>query len=665
MLRTARSKGGFAMLFERGAVLGLLYLVCLSAPSWSRVEAQIFSVQSNREPIISLDGEWRFHTGDDAAWVKPGYDDSAWPRIRAGRSWTEQGYPGYGGFAWYRFALESEDGSKPMGLLLAPIWTGYQVFVDGRLIGTEGSAAPTLDPLLAREAYFAIPAGRAGPRTIEIAIRVWSYAPFSTWYGAGAAQTGSEAGDPESLQGQLESDHTQAAAGFVNYYTYCSLVILVGITVFILFLLRREDREYLWFAGMMLGAAANAALHFMIGVGIIPTELFGILDIAAGALSTVAALAFFSIILRTRRSWAWRAVCIAAALTPLPTVLLYLRFVSLAFTNAMLLILLFPAYAWILITVARCAIRNDQSARLLLLPSTLIYGWEVVTILFNLTWQLGLQRKLQSPEFPLLRHPFVVHPADVIHYLFVLALLVYLVSRFSLARQEEARLATEMSAARNMQQLLLPAIRPSTPGFVVESAYLAASEVGGDFYHVLPGENGGLWIVVGDVSGKGLKAAMIVSTIMGALRGSSLQRPAEALTLLNRVLHGQIDGFVTCCAASIDADGHLSIANAGHLSPYRNGEELMLAPDLPLGLTTLSDYQEQSIQLVPGDQLTFVSDGIVEAMDKNQNLFGFERTREISIRPAQTIAETARDFGQADDITVVKVTMGPKAVAAR
>jgi sigma-B regulation protein RsbU (phosphoserine phosphatase) len=119
---------------------------------------------------------------------------------------------------------------------------------------------------------------------------------------------------------------------------------------------------------------------------------------------------------------------------------------------------------------------------------------------------------------------------------------------------------------------------------VVESAYLAASEVGGDFYHVLPGENGGLWIVVGDVSGKGLKAAMTVSTIMGALRGSSSQRPAEVLTVLNRVLHGQINGFVRCCAATISAEGHLTIANAGHLSPYRNGEEFTLDPGLPLGL---------------------------------------------------------------------------------
>jgi serine phosphatase RsbU (regulator of sigma subunit) len=164
-----------------------------------------------------------------------------------------------------------------------------------------------------------------------------------------------------------------------------------------------------------------------------------------------------------------------------------------------------------------------------------------------------------------------------------------------------------------------------------------------------------LLIVVGDVSGKGLKAAMTVSTIIGALRNEPSHEPAEILARLNRVLHGQIGGFVTCCATFIARDGRLTIANAGHLSPYRNGEELAVAGGLPLGMTADGSYEETSYQLAPGDRLTFMSDGVVEARNTAGELYGFERTQQISHQPAANIANAAKDFGQEDDITVLSV----------
>jgi phosphoserine phosphatase RsbU/P len=239
--------------------------------------------------------------------------------------------------------------------------------------------------------------------------------------------------------------------------------------------------------------------------------------------------------------------------------------------------------------------------------------------------------------------------------IFAFTMMLFLVRRFSLARREEERLSNEFAAARSIQSLLVPVASPATPGFAVESVYIPATEVGGDFFQVQPGDDGSLLIVVGDVSGKGLKAAMTVSTIVGSLRSFPSRAPAEVLITLNRVLHGQISGFVTCCAALISADGMLTMANAGHLSPYRNGEELAVQAGLPLGMLAEGAYDETRYQLAPGDRLTFLSDGVIEARKVKGELYGFERTQQIGNQTAAVIAHAARQFGQEDDITVVTV----------
>jgi serine phosphatase RsbU (regulator of sigma subunit) len=183
--------------------------------------------------------------------------------------------------------------------------------------------------------------------------------------------------------------------------------------------------------------------------------------------------------------------------------------------------------------------------------------------------------------------------------------------------------------------------------------------VGADFFQVHPGDDCSLLIVVGDVSGKGLKAAMTVSAIVGALRGCTARTPAEVLVYLNRALYGQVSGFFTCCAALIESGGRVKIANAGHLPPYLNCEELTVPHGLPLGVAVENTDAEDTWHLGASDRLAFVSDGVVEARDPSGELYGFERTREISEQPAETIARTAQLFGQEDDINVLTVVRLP------
>ena len=308
----------------------------------------------------------------------------------------------------------------------------------------------------------------------------------------------------------------------------------------------------------------------------------------------------------------------------------------------------------ILVWVTYLGIRRDRTEGLLALPAAAL-----VVVVLNGQYLRLLYVRTNYFFFG------VSIPLGQIATFFSLGIItVLMLRRFLHSQREREQWKQEMEQARQVQSLLIPSTTPSTPGYAVESVYLPATRVGGDFFQIRPGEDGSLLIVVGDVSGKGLKAAMTVSAIVGALRGCTLQGPAEMLAYLNRILHGQIGGFVTCCAAAISKDGKLTLANAGHPSPYRNGEELAVPGGLPLGIVAEGSYAETTYQLAPADRLTFVSDGVVEATNEKRELFGFARTQQISNQSATTIAETAQKFGQEDDITVVSVVRAMETVAA-
>jgi serine phosphatase RsbU (regulator of sigma subunit) len=151
---------------------------------------------------------------------------------------------------------------------------------------------------------------------------------------------------------------------------------------------------------------------------------------------------------------------------------------------------------------------------------------------------------------------------------------------------------------------------------------------------------------------------MLVSVLVGAVRGVAAytKDPAELLASLNERLVGRTQGsFSTALVARIDADGGVTIANAGHLSPYLDGKEVELYAALPLGVVNNAAYQVTHFHLPRGSRLTFYSDGVIEAQNEKGELFGFERGRAISTQSAAAIVEAAREFGQEDDITVVTI----------
>jgi ketosteroid isomerase-like protein len=204
--------------------------------------------------------------------------------------------------------------------------------------------------------------------------------------------------------------------------------------------------------------------------------------------------------------------------------------------------------------------------------------------------------------------------------------------------RERERVEQELQVARRIQQASLPKEVPTQEGWQITPYYLPAREVGGDFYDFLKLPKGRLGIVVGDATGKGVPAALVMASARSMLRAvaQASNSPGEVLRSVNDPLVTDIPSnmFVTCFYAILDPNnGILRYANAGHDLPYlrrRGGEcEELRARGMPLGLMPGMSYEQKEIELDAGEAALFYSDGLVEAHDPQGEMFGFPRLREL------------------------------------
>jgi PAS domain S-box-containing protein len=239
--------------------------------------------------------------------------------------------------------------------------------------------------------------------------------------------------------------------------------------------------------------------------------------------------------------------------------------------------------------------------------------------------------------------------------------------------QERQRIEQELRVARLIQQTLLPKSLPGLPGYDMAAYYQPAREVGGDFYDFLELEDGRLGLVVGDVSGKGVPAAIVMAitrTMLHAAYRLGSPTPGEILEQVNNILHPDIPPkmFVTCLVALLDSRiGRLQYANAGHDLPYvrhADGVSELRATGMPLGLMPNMSYEQKEIALKPGESILLYSDGLVEAHDQQREMFGFPRMQEfVGAHPGGAslidflLAElehfTGEEWEQEDDIVLL------------
>src|ERR687897_268159 len=250
-------------------------------------------------------------------------------------------------------------------------------------------------------------------------------------------------------------------------------------------------------------------------------------------------------------------------------------------------------------------------------------------------------------------------------------------SQLGLMRQS---IEQELMLARSIQRASLPQVVPELEGWQISPYYQPAREVGGDFYdfHLL--SEGRLGVVVGDATGKGVPAALVMSTTCGMLRAVSQAlgsfSPGEVLAQVNEILFARIPSnmFVTCFYAILDPEsGLLSYANAGHALPYLwhggDAEELR-ARGMPLGLMPGMSYEEKEIVLEPRDNVLLYSDGLVEAHDPKGEMVGFPRLRALVAEQGEEgslgdlcleklYSFVGEGWEQEDDITLLTLRRSP------
>jgi sigma-B regulation protein RsbU (phosphoserine phosphatase) len=231
---------------------------------------------------------------------------------------------------------------------------------------------------------------------------------------------------------------------------------------------------------------------------------FDLLDGILSAVTVIAAFCFFSKILNVHAGLIGRVLLALAALSPLAAVLYWPGWLSPPASAAIQLSCLLPAVLWILSVLVVWAVRGNLDARLLLVPTLLDLGYYLADNLAIVLNQAGWTGAPRVLEVSLPLPPFTMQTGILFHLVFLLAMVVFLVLRFTRARRHEAWLASEVEAARQVQQVLLPDELDQCPGFTAEYVYQPADQVGGDFFQQISDGHGGLLLVVGDVSGKGL-----------------------------------------------------------------------------------------------------------------------------------------------------------------
>jgi serine phosphatase RsbU (regulator of sigma subunit) len=240
--------------------------------------------------------------------------------------------------------------------------------------------------------------------------------------------------------------------------------------------------------------------------------------------------------------------------------------------------------------------------------------------------------------------------------------------------RERERIEQELQVARRIQQALLPKGAPELVGWEIAQYYQPAREVGGDFYDFFELDDGRLGLVIGDVSGKGIPAALVMAGTRSVLRAVAQRRasaPGRVLAEANEVLCPDVppNTFITCFYGVLDPQrGRFHYANAGHNLPYRRHEGIadeLQARGMPLGLMPGMPYEEKEVLLGPGECVLFYSDGLVEAHDPKGEMFGSLRLRDLVAKhptggkglTAFLLEELERFVGrgaeQEDDITLV------------
>jgi serine phosphatase RsbU (regulator of sigma subunit) len=661
--------------------LAAAFLGIFLAGSPSRAEAPasppVLTIDGLGKALAPVDGRWQFHLGDNLAWANPQAQDATgvdgWEQLDCWTTWGAQGHPSYTGFAWYRKHVELDPGGLDLSMLIPKIDDSYEIYWNGILVGRHGAFPP--HPVYYHDA--GAQTFRLGPlRSGVLALRVWK-APLVSFDPdkLGGLHEAPVIGAPAAIsahKAELDYAWLRGQQFYVVVHSLAGLVMILGLFAWIR---HRSQPVLLWIAvfsgaeaGRMILTGLRLPIPYNTALGLLQPCL-GLEDVGLWFL-----LLYLLCLEQDPRLVRWTRILagVTIASFSLDCVLLligwghsrlnpWLQGADAALTTVFTAVEFYP-----LVLVVLAVRKRLDLARWMVAASAFLTGMISVVHVgvaqgSRFThWTLG--SRIAAPLFTI--HG-AVFTADTIAVALLLGSIVYAVYRFMLeSGRRQTELEQEFQSARELQQVIIPDRLPQVPGFAITSAYRPICEVGGDFFQILPLEGecaGSTLIVIGDVSGKGLKAAMSVSLIVGSLRALArfTPRPADLLTELNRRLSGRMQGgFATCLALLLGPDGQSVVASAGHLAPFLNLRELTLPGSLPLGIVADTAYEEMELDLRDNDHMVLYTDGLLEARAADGEIFSFGRlNRLFAGRPnAAEATEAGVAFGQDDDITVLTIT---------
>jgi len=553
----------------------------------------------------------------------------------------------------------------------------YQVFANGTLLGSFGKfpgqgARPGQRPVVyyARPKMFHLPrpqssGGRsstgASPATVMLAFRVWME-PLDLVIAdppdVGGLHDAPLLGEASVVQAHYQLVWLALVRSLVSQPIFAALFLLLALLAVSLVLFDRSDKVYRWLAAIFLLTAAQYASS---AIGSWTQIASGVMADAIEHLLTPLVLGVWVMVwwvwFRLRRpAWAPKAIVLLTLLAMISVVLgdNFFLFVphSVGAALHVTVLVIDRLLLLLMVLIVIGGIRRQGREGWLAAPAVLFL---VFTYYSPSAWLAAWG--VPPAWFPL-GAQFTL--GDISDIAFVATIFVLLLRRLMLSMRHQREMALDMKHAAEVQHVLIPNDLPQIPGLVIESEYRPASEVGGDFFQIIPHPaNGSALIVVGDVTGHGLQAGMLVALIVGVIRNEAAHAsdPLEMLNALNRALCGRGHAHATCLALYIEADGAATLANAGHLPPYLNGQELPMEGSLPIGMVGGAEFPVMRFEIVPGDTLLLLSDGVAEARDKNGRLFGFDRIQTMLQKPvtAAEVATAAQNFGQDDDISVLRI----------
>ncbi|MEG9435691.1 SpoIIE family protein phosphatase [Edaphobacter sp. HDX4] len=629
------------------------------------------------ESSAELAGPWKFQPGDDPQWSKTDFDDSAWgtldlspPEGSADTSlgisgyvpgWTARGYPRHTGFAWYRLKVNINGADRRLALKMpASADDAYQVFVNGTQIGEFGKFTGNRVA-----AYSSLPQSFRLPKDIRdgvvtIAIRMWmdSATPFNS------PDSGGLHGPPvlgyASIIGALvRLDYDDIAHDLGGGFLEMLILIMAFVMAVALFCLDRQEKGYLWLALVclvtLLGNSIVLAANF---IPLIPQTLGVVLaDIVLRPIRIGLWVLFWGYWFRIwsikrLHQMVWPLVAVLMVGTAMLRPPLYGQQIPIHFATIIIPLLLVTKLGLGLL-LCGVAYRGFVHQR--------TEGWMAafaVVLVVIANYQSELRLIHIRTIFPFMG--FSLSLGTISTILSLLVITVMLLRRFVISQRRKEQWKIEIQQARHIQELLIPKKLPNLRGLQIQSEYRPVREVGGDFFQVLPADTpDSVLVVVGDVTGKGLQAGMLVALIVGAIQAAAQHSsdPAEILNEVNKQLCDHQEASATCLIMRIDSKGSVRLANAGHLPPYLNGREMSMEGALPIGIVSGSELSIISFELRQNDSLIVMSDGVVEAQDRKGTLFGFDRISALLLRQAtpKEIAEEAQTFGQEDDILILEV----------